>query len=442
MPSFAFDYSQLREQLTAYLPPQVRTLLQGASGRDLVKKIETSFLLFDNKIVHLESRDAVEIEGTDALAIAAACAELLAGLSAEQRKECVAVLLLPASFFVATITAMHGVAKENLVSALKIQADSILPSLEEPLSLAINPLSATQGDEHLALWTLETTLSDLFDALAAKDIFLAAVKPRFMNGKGDDANDGNDPSGVKTRILDTDGETETCVVIEDGILKSLLHVRKQDLQQEVFQQQWQETRAQDSSEHAIELNNIADYFPRIDAQANQEYCFFPHGALNATRRTAQGKQTLAAAAAVVVVLFIAAAPFLLQSLKFRSLAGTLQMQREMASEARQDQAAVLSFENEWGLISNFPEQKLHEAMFTLQNILRPDTLTSFEVSEGLIKIQGSSNEPQAILQRLEQDPMFTEAVFSRATNNQRYYIDVKISEVNFEGYMVRYFPDE
>ena len=442
MPSFAFDYSQWREQLTAYLPPQVRTLIKGASGRDLVKKIETSFLLFDNKIVHLETRDAVEIKSTDALSIAAACAELLTTLSAEQRKECAALLLLPANFFVATTTTMPGVAKENLVSALKLQADSILPSLEEPLSLAINPLSATLGDEHLALWMLETTLTDLFDAFEAKDIFLAAVKPRFMNGSGETSSEAHDKNGANIRILDVDDTTETCVVIQDSILKSLLHVRKQDLQQEVFQQQWQETLAQDSSENVIELAEVSNYFSRLDAQANQEYCFFPYGALNATRRTAQGKQTLAAAAAVVGVLLIAAAPFILQSVEFRSLAATLEMQREMASDAQQDQAAVVSFENEWGLINDFPEQRLREAMFTLQNILRPDTLTSMEVLEGLIKIQGSSNEPQAILQRLEQDPMFTEVVFSRATNNQRYYIDLRISTVNFEGYMVRYFPDE
>ena len=442
MPSFALDYSQLREQLTAYLPPQVRTLIKGASGRDLVKKIETSFLLFDNKIVHLETRDTVEIEGTDALSIAAACAELLTTISAEQRKEWAALLLLPANFFVATTTTMPGVAKENLVSALKLQADSILPSLEKPLSLAINSLSATQGDEHLALWMLETTLSDLFDAFAAKDIFLAAVKPRFMNGSGEISSEINYKNDAKITILDVDEATETCVVIEDSILKSVLHVRKQDLQQEVFQQQWQKTLAQDFSENTIELNDAADYCSQIDAQSNQEYCFFPYGALNATRRTVQGKQYIAAAAAVVAALFIAAVPFILQSLEFRSLAGMLEVQREMASDARQDQAAVVSFESEWGLISDFPEQRLREAMFTLQNILRPDTLTSMEVSEGLIKIQGSSNEPQAILQRLEQDPMFTEVLFSRATNNQRYYIDLRISTVNFEGYMVRYFPNE
>ena len=442
MPSFVLDYLQLREKLTAYLPQQVRTLMKGAFGSDLVKKIETSFLLFDNKIVRLETRDAVEIEGTDALSIAAACAKLLTTLSAEQSKDGAALLLLPTNFFVATTTTMPGVAKENLVSALKLQADSILPSLEKPLSLAINSLSATQGDEHLALWMLETTLSDLFDAFAAKDIFLAAVKPRFMNGSGETPSEINYKNDAKITILDVDEVTETCVVIEDSILKSVLHVRKQDLQQEVFQQQWQKTLLENSSENTIELNDVADYCSHIDAQSNREYCFFPYGALNATRRTVQGKQYIAAAAALVAALFIAAVPFIFQSLEFRSLADMLKVQREMASDARQDQAAVISFEDEWGLISDFPEQRLREAMFTLQNILRPDTLTSMEVSEGLIKIQGSSNEPQAILQRLEQDPMFTEVLFSRATNNQRYYIDLRISTVNFEGYMVRYFPNE
>lgn len=440
MPSFAIDNLQWREQLTAYLPAQLRTLILGASGRDLVKKVDTSFLLFDDKVVHMESRQTVELGGKDAQSIAEACAELIAGLSAEQRRECVALLLLPANFFVATTTAMPGVAQENLVSALKIQADSILPSLEEPLSLAINPLSATLGDQHLALWMTEAALSDLFDAFEEQGIFLAAVKPRFMTGESETGS--NAESDERVRILDRDAETETCALLENGVLRSLLHVRKQDLQQEVFQEQWQEALSQNAVENSIELNEVSDYFLRTDVQANQEYCFYPHGAVNATRRTAQGKQYIAAAAAIVALIGIAAIPFILQSVEFRSLAATLEIQREMASTARQDQAAVVSFENEWGLISDFPELRLREAMFTLQNILRPDTLSSLEVSEGLIKIQGNSNEPQAILQRLEQDPMFTEVVFSRATNNQRYYIDLRLSTVNFEGYMVRYFPDE
>jgi hypothetical protein len=101
----------------------------------------------------------------------------------------------------------------------------------------------------------------------------------------------------------------------------------------------------------------------------------------------------------------------------------------------------VNFENEWGLITDFPLQEIQLAMFTLQNILQSDQLASLELAEGVIKIQGTSSDPQAILQRLEQDPMFTEVVFSRATNNSRYYIDLRLSTVNFAGYMVRYFPD-
>ena len=46
------------------------------------------------------------------------------------------------------------------------------------------------------------------------------------------------------------------------------------------------------------------------------------------------------------------------------------------------------------------------------------------------------------LQRLERDPLFTEVVFSRATSNTRYYIDLRLANVNFEAYRVRHFPDE
>lgn len=436
MSNFGFDISQWREQIAAHLPAQVRSLIQGASGRDLIKKIDTHILVHDDKVIHLENKKTAELLGRDPQSIAAASFQLLSQLSPEQRKECAVMLLLPANYFAATTTTMPGVARDNLIAALKIQADSILPSLEEDLALAINPQSAQEGDEHLALWISESKLSELFEAFDAQEIFLAAIKPRYLNFATENGSDAN------RRIIDTDAETETYVLVQASVLKALSHVRKQDLEQDVFRQQWNETINSDDSTNLLELKDVADFFPLTEADANQDYCFFPHGALNATKRTAQGKQYIAAAAAVVVALFIAAIPFLLQSYEFRSLASTLEMQREMSSDARQDQAAVVSFENEWGLISDFPEQRIGDAMLTLQNILRPDRLSSLEVSEGLIKIQGTSNEPQAILQRLEQDPMFTEVVFSRATNNSRYYIDLRLSTVNFEGYMVRYFPDE
>jgi hypothetical protein len=78
-------------------------------------------------------------------------------------------------------------------------------------------------------------------------------------------------------------------------------------------------------------------------------------------------------------------------------------------------------------------------MFSLQPLLYPDKLKSLEIMEGTIQIEGESSNPQAILQRLEQHPLFTEAKFSRATNNNRYFIEFRLSTVNYDGYMVRYF---
>ena len=80
-------------------------------------------------------------------------------------------------------------------------------------------------------------------------------------------------------------------------------------------------------------------------------------------------------------------------------------------------------------------------MYQLQRLIAPDTLTALEIEEGLISIEGRSANPQAILQRLEQDPLFTEVVFARATNNSRYYINLRLTTVSFEGYRARYLDE-
>ena len=140
-------------------------------------------------------------------------------------------------------------------------------------------------------------------------------------------------------------------------------------------------------------------------------------------------------------MIISSIPFMLPFIEFQDVAKTLESSRLMSADARQDQQIVVDFENECGPINDFPQQSIRGAMFTLQNVLSPERLSSLEISQGLIKIQGTSSDPQAILQRLEQDSLFTEVIFSRATSNTRYYIDLRLSPVNFEAYMVRYFPD-
>ena len=438
MASIVSSNPQWRERLLAYFPAPLRTLVQGASGRDLIKKINTTFLLHDSKLTHLESGKAVQPGGDSAQALAKACASLLN----KEEKENPILLLLPANEFVATTVHMPGMGRDNIRSALQIQSDTILPSFEESLVLAVNPASTENKDEHTALWITENRLNKLFTAFAEEDVFLAAIKPRLLNNRLLAPVDKGE-----SKILDCDASTMTYAVLQNGVLNKWLHVKRDDLQKSSFKEQWQKATsinidAENNSQTTLELSHSEDYFDQADKNSNTAYCFYPQGALSATKRVEKGKRFVVAAAVAVAFLFVAAIPFIMQGLEFRSLAATLESQRQMAGTARQDQQVVVSFENEWGLINDYPEQRIREAMITLQNILSPDSLTSMEVSEGLIKIQGTSSEPQAILQRLEQDPMFTEVIFSRATNNSRYYIDLRLSTVNFEAYMVRYFPDE
>jgi hypothetical protein len=68
-------------------------------------------------------------------------------------------------------------------------------------------------------------------------------------------------------------------------------------------------------------------------------------------------------------------------------------------------------------------------------------LSSLELVEGALQIEGESPDPQSLLQQLEQDPMFTGVDFARATSNDRYYIEMRLSTVNFDGYRERHFAE-
>jgi len=306
-----------------------------------------------------------------------------------------------------------------------------LPANTSPVSLAINPKAADQSSEPTALWIRNDAMVGLFNAFAQQDLFVAAIKPRVLNLQPD-----------QSGYLDADSSTVTFVeTIQDTLLRWVQTTRG-DLEQSELQLQWQNSITNETGPKPVELTEISQYLNLADRQSCPDYCFFPQGALNARRQVEKGRKLVMAAAAVVAVLFLSAIPFLLQSIQFRGLAATLAAERELSFEARQDQAIVVQFENEFGVIDDFPEQRIRDAMFTLQNALSPNQLSSLEITKGQINIQGTSTEPQSILQRLERDPMFTEVAFSRATNNDRYFIGLRLSTVNFDGYMVRYFPDE
>ena len=225
------------------------------------------------------------------------------------------------------------------------------------------------------------------------------------------------------------------------MLKTWQQAHKVDLAQGEFLDQWNTTISDQSHTSILEIDELEKIRTLSIKAEGSGYPFFPNGAITERQEVERGRKVISVVTVLIVLLCLAALPFVRQSIEFRRAASSLEASRVMSSEARQDQQVVVNFEDRWWPLNDFPEQQLRQAMFTLQNVLGAERISSMEVSEGLIKLQGSSADPQAILQKLEQDPLFTEVLFSRATSNTRYYIDLRLSPVNFEAYMVRYFPE-
>jgi len=433
MASIAINLNQWRDTLKNRLALGIRAAFDGGSKRELLKQIDVTLLVFNDRVVNLESGQQVSLDKEDGLAeenLARACAQTLTNESGESS----ILLLLPPVEFAATTVTMPGLNKEALMSALQLQADSLLPSFNEKLVLAVYPSDSETGQADIALWITESRLENLFQAFASNQMFLTSVMPRPLALANELGN---------LNLVESDNGTMTAVVMDNGALTKWLQIDKSDLDQEIFSKQWQQSIGPAEGRTELSSENARDFYQQSATigSASREYYFFPGSALHAKRQVEKGKRLILGVVAMAIVVFISTLPFLAQSFEKRRLESNLDSQRVLSQSAREDRTVVQDFEREWGLINDFPQQDVRQAMFTLQNVLSPDQLTSLELSQGLIQIEGESEDPQAILQRLEQHPLFTEVIFSRATNNSRYYIDLRLSTVNFEGYMVRYFPD-
>lgn len=417
------------------LPRELKDAFAGGSRRELLKNVGAAVLVFDDQVIDVKTGRQAPLEGLtehSAENLAVATSDLLELESGDTS----VVLLLPPDEFVATSVTMPGMARDSLVSALQLQADALLPSYSEPLLVAVNPHGGDDAEVDVALWIPAPRLDALFRAFEQQGLFLAGAIPRCLALA--------EEIGSQS-IQEEDRRSMTSVTVKDGAVRQWLHVSKKDLEQEIFERQWRHALASAEAESQLEVNaeNATETYMKVDTHqpGNYQYYFIPGYALQAKRQLEKGKRVVRGAAAMALLALLGSMPFLVQEVELRRLQGNLSDRQQLSSSAREDRQVVQEFEQQWGVITNFPEQELVQTLFTLQSVLSPEQLTSLELSQGVIRIEGESADPQAILQRLEQHPRFTEVAFSRATSNARYYIDLRLSTVNFEGYLVRYFPD-
>ena len=464
--------SDIGEQLRQLLSSAGHSLNTTDPGAALLRRVNVFLMVFDDRLYHLESGRWTELgapavketpAGQDTSAVhkdsparlATAAASLLGDPGSRKDRKNLphnVLLLLPPAEFLATPVELPGVASKAVRPALQLQADSLLPGYDDALSLAVNveekPDPAAGAEPLTAFWLPTMTLNALHEAFADHALFLAAVMPRpaLLAGQWDAA-----------LIDDRDSQYQALLSCRHGIVRQCLQTSLTDLDVQVFNEQWQaETAAMTASaSEAVTLRSADDYLHAVRQQtggahhlttayaaAMRAYAMVPAAALAARHQFDKGKRLWLAAAVLAAVTAVAALPFLVQSVQLRSLDNTLAEQQQLAAPARDDQLAVRDFESHWGVLTEFPDQDVPAMLLALQAEVSPGVLTSLELDEGYISIEGESDDPQGLLQQLEMNPMFTEVDFARATSNNRYYIDLRLTTVNFPAYQEWYFPED
>ncbi len=428
----------LTQQLATKLPPSLKSMLQANAKSRLLTRVDTVLMVFDSKIYDLANntwRSVVLEEGNS-------CAESIASAAHELLEQCnsrpTVLLLLPSNEFIATQVSMPGVARENLRSALALQSAVQLPSYEQDLTFTVNPSAKSDGSADIVLWTDEQKIDSLFEAFASHELFLTAVMPRALA-----ATNPEDSTGA-ILINDEDATHFTRLVYRDGVLTHYLLLSKKDLADEEFERQWQEQgltleNEADSIKNMLSAHDYTDLSQQV--KPDLEYCFLPNGAKEARRQAEKGKRLSYLAVAAVLVLLLSSSPFLWQSFQLVRLESNLEALQEESQPAREDQEVVREFELSWGVLNEFPLQNISQTLLELQTVLNPSVLTSIEIDEGSMEIEGESSDPQSLLQQLEENPLFTGVDFARATNNNRYFIELSLSTVDFDAYRQWYFPD-
>jgi len=424
-----------RERLTQGLPERFKTVFETSAKNSLLKQVNTILLVFNNRLYNLSNGTwhTLDSKGVhaDPLQMAAAAAELLQASNISHG----VLLLLPAHEFLATTVTLPGVGRDSMKAALQLQSHALLPGYEADLALAVNIHEHKPDSPDVAIWITEQRMNELFSAFSDKNMLLAAIMPRMLA-----------PAAAFDDVVieDSDLNTISRIHYRHGVVVSWLQTSRMDLQQDAFLQQWEQLSNSADVDEADSLEfSSAEHYLAVAEKivADREYSFIPAGAEALKSQLQKGKRMGLLASAAVLAVLIGFVPFLMQSIQARSLLATLERQQEMAESARSDRAVVRAFEQQWGAFTEFPRQDLSNTLLTLQEVISPGVLASLEIDEGFIKLEGDSPDPQSLLERLEQTDIFTEVDFARATSNTRYFIDLRLSTVDFPAYKQRYFSD-
>lgn len=408
-------------------------------------KADIVLLVHGAALLHVEQPNLVAQHDESLLApsaaeLAAAARRLLPNTDRQTR----IALALPNSEFIAThLNLPAGIGEQNLRSAVSLQQPTLLPGLNGPLLLAVQPPTESDAPT-IVLWLPVARAEELFQAFAKENLFLTAVLPRALLAVSTEQ-----PS---CQVWDEDEQGITYFEWSQHTIKRWLQFSKTDYEIPEFKTQLDEAlRDGNEAQNARVWKAGQGDWDTIPMPSGDvyHYAFAPPSALMhmaQQKRIKQRRQMSIAAGVLVagVLAGIAGAVFYQNQLE--------QQLSELKSNTRSVsdlQASVVAMEDDVAPVVNFPKPSLPEILGKLNTSIPKDSwITAFRIDAGVIELEGYSPNPSKLLETLSNEPMFTGVTFNQQIRTEsgrtenRFGIRLVLPAVDIATYWQTYFPME
>ncbi|MFK5894187.1 MAG: PilN domain-containing protein [Pseudomonadota bacterium] len=434
----------IKSRLASWNPlPYIQSFFQTEIREEILQGIDSRLLYLNSDLINLETTDSVENVSLEPVALALAAKKLLLSDSKTKKQNSIA-LFLPLTEFIYTQYDMPAVDASNIRAALNYQREELLPATTDDLQLTV--IHRKQQD-NFALWFSQQKAQELFLAFAQEGLTLSAILPRLTLL----SNKGQSTKSEQNYLREKSDNYLAQFVFYDFALVQLGHITDTDIKIEAFKQEW-ETNFSPLDSNIYCLQNKQDWFEfladkrNIDNYRHTQYAYFPADIKKRFKSRGRLRNSRVIGLIAFILLFSLAVPFIINEVRYWQEETKYQHYWAEAKDIRMMREKVLNSEDEWALYLNYPKVNALDIIYRLNKII-PDNswISSFQIKNGYVEIDGYSPNPTAILEVISAQNDFNEVAFNqniraeRGKNKERFGITFHIRDLNIEQYEKEYF---
>jgi ribosomal protein L29 len=437
----------IKNKLSFWNPfPYILSFFQTEIREEILKGINTRLLYLNGELINLETKASVENVNLEPLAIAQAAKTVLKTTSNNKNQTHSIALFLPLTEFIYTQYNMPAIDSMNISAALNYQREELLPASTDDLQLTV---SHQKNKDNFALWFSQRKTQEFYLAFAQVGLSLSAILPRLtlLSTKNQNLKNQSDYFREKADSY------VAHFSFSEHALVNLGHIIEEDIKIEEFRQEWENQFG--TIENNINcFQNKTDWFDFLSDKRNTDsfrqtqYTYFPTEIKKRFKNRSHLRNSRVIGLLAFILAFALAVPFIVKEVRLWQENTKYQQYWNEAKDVRMMREVILNYENDWALYLNYPKINVLDIITRLNKIIPVNSwISSFQIKNGYVEIDGYSPNPTAILEIISAQNDFNEVAFNQNTraergkDKERFGITFHIKDIDIELYEKEYFNE-